>query len=176
MPFEPLETFYDEQLTLPVAPGKTYVIPSPNADTGLQVQKLTVIGQKAAQKEQLTDEDMHFLEAMPELDDEELLRRVLSAEVLEQMRADGVSWHARQLVVGTVMHWVAFGREAAEEFWEAGRSGPKSEPEPIKPQDHKKPVKKRSSASSTRKSSGNPAKRATAARSKSGARSSTTGP
>lgn len=174
MPFEPLETFYDEHLTLPVAPGKEYVVPSPDADTGLQVQKLTVIGQKAAQNEDLTEDDKAFLGSMPELDDEALLRRLLSDGIYDQIVADKLSWHRRQLITGAVMYWVAFGREAAEEYWNAGVSGPK--PQPAQPQDHKAPAKKRSSASSTRKSSANPAKRATAARSRSGANSSTTGP
>lgn len=172
MPFQPLENLYDEQLTLPVSVDKSYTIPSPDADTGLQVQKLTIIGQKAAQNEALTDEDKAFLAAMPELDDEQMLRRLLSDTVYDQMHEDKLSWHRRQLVVGTVMHWVAFGREAAEEFWTAGITGPKTEP--AQPTDHKAPAKKttkKASASSTRRSSGNPAKKAATA----GGSSSTTG-
>lgn len=167
MPFQPLETFYDEQLTLPVGPDKTYTIPSPDADTGLQVQKLTVLGQKAASNEDLTDDDKAFLQSMPELDDETLLRRLLSDDVYDQMAADKVSWHRRQLITGAVMYWIAFGREAAEEFWNAGAAGPKSET--AQPQDRKAPARKTpakkaasSRASSTRKSSGNPAKKAAA--------------
>ena len=174
MPLEPLESFFDATLTLPISAKKSYTIPSPDADTGLQVQRLTVIGQRAAQNEELSDDDKAFLQSMPELDDEQLLRRLLSDKVVDQMVADKLSWHARQVVVGAVMHWVAFGQEAAEEYWKAA-AGPKSQP--AAPQDRKTPAKKtaakKSAVSSTRRSSGNPAKKAAAATR--GASSSTTG-
>ena len=179
MPLEPLESFFDATLTLPISAKKSYVIPSPDADTGLQVQRLTIIGQRAAQNESLSDDDKAFLQSMPELDDEQLLRRLLSDKVVDQMVADKLSWHARQVVVGAVMHWVAFGQEAAEEYWKAA-AGPKSQPAAA-PQDRKAPAKKAaakkaasSRASSTRRSSGNPAKKAAPAATR-GASSSTTG-
>lgn len=167
MPFDPNEHFYDAELTLPVQ-GHSYTVQSPNAHTGKLIQRLVVIGQRASQNEDLTDEEKEFLETIP--DGEQLDRLVLSDQVYDAMMADGVNWAWFQRAVGTVMHWVAIGRVAAEEFWKAGGEAPKA----AAPQD-RLPAKKSTrprSASSPRKMSGNPAKKAAAT---AGGSSSTTG-
>ena len=51
MSFADLDGRFDDALRLPVK-GKTYVIPSPPAVTGLRVQRLMQIGTKAAKLQQ----------------------------------------------------------------------------------------------------------------------------
>ena len=77
-------------------------------------------------------------------------------------------------IVGCVMTWVAYGRDAAEEYW--NQKPAEEAPKKPTPADHKPPAKKAASRASSatktsRRSSGNPAKRAATA----GSKSTTTG-
>lgn len=178
MPFERLsESFYDHEITLPVG-DRDYTIPSPDADTGMFVQRVVVIGATAARNEPLTEDDQKFLAEAPSMNSDELVDMLLTPELHAQIKADKLNWGAYQKIIGTAMQWVAFGREAAEAFWNAkeGETGPN----PPTPQDHRSPSKPDSAPRSrgtskpkkTASKSGNPAKRAAAS---AGSTSSATG-
>jgi len=167
VPFERLsESFYDHEITLPVGDHE-YTIPSPDADTGMFVQRVVVIGATAARNEPITEDDQRFLAEAPSMNSDELVDLLLTPELHAQIKADQLNWGAYQKIIGAAMQWVAFGREAAEAFWNAkeGDQGPN----PQAPQDHRSPSKpdsaQRSRGTSTPKKkpasrSGNPAKRA----------------
>lgn len=179
MPFERLsESFYDHEITLPVG-DREYTIASPDADTGMFVQRVVVIGATAARNEPLTEDDRKFLADAPSMNSDEFMDMLLTPELHARIKADRLNWGAYQKIIGTAMQWVAFGREAAEAFWNAKEGEP--DPNPQAPQDHRSPSKPgsapRSRGTSKPKTtaasrSGNPAKRAA---SSAGSTSSATG-
>jgi hypothetical protein len=130
-----LDEFFDPSLRLPIR-GKTYVVESPDAKTGLRVQRLLTTGVVAAAGGEVSQEDLDSLE----LDDKAELDLYLGllGSTYDEMVADGLPWEMIKHAGGTAMMWVAFGIEAAERFWEDGApSGEASRPEP---QDHKAPA------------------------------------
>lgn len=167
MPFERLnESFYDHEITLPVG-DREFTIPSPDSETGLFVQRVVVLGMQAAQNQPLTDDDKAFLNEAPDMSSDQLVDMVLTPAIHAEIKAAKLNWGAYQKIIGTSMQWVAFGREAAEAFWNAKEG--EADPNPPAPQDHRSPSKqasaRQSRGTSTRKTpakraSGNPAKRA----------------
>lgn len=116
MPFADLQEFFDPTLRLPIG-GKEYVVPSPDAKTGVWCQRLLTTGVFAASGAEVTDSDL----AAIQLDDDQernLYQRVLGA-AFEEMVADGVPWEMVRHAGATAFMWVASGREAAEECWAA---------------------------------------------------------
>jgi hypothetical protein len=168
MPFERLnESFYDHEITLPVG-DRDFTIPSPDSDTGLFVQRVVVLGMQAAQNQPLTEDDQKFLSEAPDMTSDQLLDMILTPDIHAEVKAARLNWGAYQKIIGTCMQWVAFGREAAEAFWNAKEG--ESDPNPPAPQDHRSPSKQASGGQSrgtstkkkapAKKASGNPAKRA----------------
>ena len=133
-----LDEFFDPTLRLPIR-GKVYVVASPDAKTGLRVQRLMSTGAVAAMGGEVSDADLESLEFD---DDEErdLYLRILGP-AYDEMLADGLPWEIVQHAGQTALMWVAFGREAAERVWES--VGEAHRPEP---QDRKAPAAKKKSA------------------------------
>lgn len=108
MAFADLDEFFDDALRLPIG-GKEYVIPSPDAATGLHVQRLFAAAEGAGAD-------------TADLDDEaeaDLYRRVLGG-VYDEMVANGLPWSRLRMAGLTALVWVAGGVESAEAFWAAG--------------------------------------------------------
>lgn len=161
MSFRDLDEFFDSSLRLPVR-GKTYVIPSPDAKTGLWCQRIIALASKAKDGD-LTDDDADSLK----LDDDEerdLFQRLLG-EAFEEMVADGLPWEHVKHCGMTALMWAAGNSEQAEAYWNAG-GDPKA-----RPQDRKKSAK--SGRQGSRNGSSSPAAKAKATP---GAESSSTGP
>jgi hypothetical protein len=137
-----LEDFFDPTLKLPIR-GKTYVVPSPDAKTGLRVQRLMTTGAIAAAGGEVSEDDLAALE----LDDDaerDLYLRLLGS-TYDEMIGDGLPWEMIRHAGGTAMMWVAFGTESAERFWES--AGEADRPEP---QDRKAPAAKKSARRGSR--------------------------
>lgn len=131
MSFRDLDEFFDSSLRLPVR-GKTYVIESPDARTGLWCQRIVALSAKA-KAGSLDDDDAAALQ----LDDDEerdLFERLLGP-AFEEMVADNLPWEHVKHCGLTALIWAAGNVEAAEEFWASG-GDPKAQP-----QDRKKSAK-----------------------------------
>lgn len=136
MSFKDLDDFFDSSLRLPIR-GKTYVVPSPDAKTGLWVQEALTV---AAQAKAGQDVDPNTLAAL-ELDDDEekdLFKRILGTAHAE-MVADNLPWEWIKHAGTTALIWAAGNTEAAERFWNSG-GDPKAQ-RGIQPQDHKRSAK-----------------------------------
>lgn len=124
MPFHPFTEY--PTLKLPVG-EKTYVVESPDANTGLWVQSL--MSASAAVRAGLvpTETDSKLI-----LDDDEersLYERVLGP-TCQQMIDDGVRWPALKRAGAAAVAWIAFGEEAAERVWNGSAEGKAQDPEP----------------------------------------------
>lgn len=131
----------DDALALPMPNGQTYLVPSPSIQDGELLQKLMALGTKAALHDQLRQELEGHAEAAGRplnaqerrrldeaalserelaslsLDDEEertLQRRVLGDDLVEQMKADGVTWPQLQKAGQYALTYFTMGEEAAD--------------------------------------------------------------
>lgn len=103
-----------------------YVIKPVDADVGLFLTELfaTISAGKAAQAagvdfEVAEGQALRLQEMMAELNDDDLLARMLGADNLTHMRRTQSS-AVVTLVVQTVIYWTVSGREAGEAFWNTG--------------------------------------------------------
>jgi hypothetical protein len=110
--FRDLDEFFDDTLPLPIK-GKTYVVPGPDADTGLLCQRLMAVGITAAQG---GDIDAAQLDDAGEID---LYARVLGP-VYQELLADKVSWPRIKHAGTTAFLWIAADLDTAMKFWEMG--------------------------------------------------------
>lgn len=132
MPFNPFTEY--PTLKLPVG-EKTYVVESPDADTGLWVHAM--MGTALA-----TDAGLV-------LDDDEevnLFRRVLGP-TYDEMRADKVRWPVLKRAGSTAVMWIAFGEDAAEAVWNGSAEGKAPNPEPSSSESEAPPASPASSSS-----------------------------
>lgn len=115
--FEALDDLFDDCLELPI-PGRdgtkrTYRIPSPPADDGLTILRVTTLATKLMAGGEPSDSEM--------LDDDEerdLIAMALGPAAAE-MSADGVDWAWTRHAGLTAVLWVSRGIEDAEAFWRA---------------------------------------------------------
>lgn len=118
MAFQRLATI--APLVLPIG-DKTYTFKPVDADLGLFLTELS--GGMAAANEgaEISPEQTARLQDMAApLGQEDTLARMLGAETLAELKADGHPWPVIQLVAATVMVWTVSGLEAAEEHWNSG--------------------------------------------------------
>lgn len=114
MPFHEIDEA--PELRLPVS-GKTYVVASPDAKTGLWVTSM-MQATGAVLAGVVPEEDARL-----ELDDDEerdLYRRILGP-TYDELMDDKVPWHTFKRIGTTAFVWVAFGDDAAERAWNRGR-------------------------------------------------------
>jgi len=104
----------DEFLALPIG-GKTYVIPPVGAKDGIRLQVVT-----DEVTDQLEDPQAAVSAAEKVMTNEEFYRIMLSAPVLEQMRADNVPEQAIARAVLTAIADHQNGRAVAEIIWKTG--------------------------------------------------------
>lgn len=143
MAFGELSEFFDPTIRLPIK-GKVYVIESPDAKTGIHVQRLFNTATSALNGADVSPADLASLE----LDDDEekdLYPRVLGA-AYAQMIADKVPWEMVKHAGVTALFWIGVSKDAAESFW-VSVQGEARRPEP---QDRKAPAKKPSQSPGTR--------------------------
>lgn len=116
-------------LTLPIEDHE-YTIPPVDADLGLFLTELTatIAAAEASPDDRISPEQAaRLVEMAKPLQDADSIARLLSPEVLEQMKTDGVPWQRIQLAASTVMIWTVNGETAAEQHWNAGgRTVPKA--------------------------------------------------
>lgn len=115
--FEALDDLFDDSLELPI-PGRdgtkrTYRIPSPPAEDGLFVVKVTTLatrlmaGGEPAESEMLDDSEERDLIAMA------------LGPAAAEMAADGVDWAWTRHAGLTAVLWISRGIEDAEAYWRA---------------------------------------------------------
>src|SRR6478752_5332110 len=138
MSFKSYDDFANASLRLPIK-GKMYVIPSPDAATGLFCQRLMAVGTSAALGQ---EPEGDTVDAILSDDDERDLYRRLLGPAWDEMIADDVPWMVMQHAGTTAMVWVTNGWNAAEEYW--NRQGPDPKAEAKQPQDHKPKAEDRS--------------------------------
>lgn len=115
--FEALDELFDDALTLPVTArdGKTrdYRIPSPSAEDGLRIQRITVLATRLMSGGKDLDTEV--------LNDEE--ERDLIADALgpadAEMQKDGVDWAWRKHAGLTAVIWITRDLKDAEMYWKA---------------------------------------------------------
>lgn len=111
--FEALDELFDETLELPIK-GKTYRIPSPSAEDGLRVQRITTMATRLMEKGEAVDTEL--------LDDDEerdLIELCLGPAQAE-MVANKVDWSWLRHAGLTAMFWITAGADAAEKYWNSG--------------------------------------------------------
>lgn len=137
MSFQDLDEFFDSTLKLPIR-GKTYVIESPDAKTGLWCQRILAVAAKVKGGDgEVSEEEAAGLK----LDDDEergLFQRLMGP-VFDEMIADRLPWEHIKHAGVTCLMWAAGNEGQAEKYWKSGGQAPKA---PAAPQDRKKPKKK----------------------------------
>jgi hypothetical protein len=116
-----------EGITLPIG-GKDYLIPPPNALTGLEVTRLMSLVVDATNGADITD-DPRVAEVLDanEKAGESFEKRILGP-ALDEMMTDGVPWPMVQLAFQTTMIWISQGAETAARYWTAGGGATGKEP------------------------------------------------
>ena len=116
--FKPVDEYLDlEGISLPIR-GKDYVIPPPDAITGLEVTRLMAAAMGALEGVNIAVQ-LEELATSDEKAGGELEQRVLGPALAEMM-ADGVPWPIVKLAFQTAMVWIAQGAEIAARFWGSG--------------------------------------------------------
>lgn len=111
--FQDLEEFFDDTLRLPIG-GKTYVVPPPDAETGIQMKARFELGLRILAGEVDPEEG--------DLDDDEeadLFQQTLGP-VYDEMMADGVNWPRLKRAGMTAFYWIVGETSVAEQFWKTG--------------------------------------------------------
>lgn len=113
--FEALGDFLDDYLELPVRGNdsvqRMYRIPSPSAEDGLRIEKITTVAAKLYTGGAGVDTTV--------LDDEEerdLYRMCLGEAVYTQMLAE-VPWSRFRHAAMTAMFWITSDRDMAAKYW-----------------------------------------------------------
>lgn len=102
--------------------GKTYKVPSPDAREGLRLTALANLGLKAAAGGQMSPEDA----AAVKLDDDgekDLYRRLLTADVYDEMLEDGVPWLTLKAIGEDALTYFGMSPELADLALELRRQG-----------------------------------------------------
>lgn len=148
MAFKELDEFFDPTLRLPIR-GNVYVVPSPDAKTGLWCQRMLATGAIAATGGDISADEIAALE----LDDtqEREMYKIVLGTAWDEMLDDGLPWDIIRHAGITAFMWVASGRETAEAYWASG--GDSGEARRPTPQDHKAPARTRSARRGSRGSS-----------------------
>ena len=142
MSFQDLEEFFDPTLRLPIR-GKTYVIQSPDATTGLWCQRILEVAAKVKDGKDVDDKTAQTLQL--DDDEERTLYERLMGDTYQEMLEDNIPWEYLKHAGTTALLWAAGNVETAETFWRSGGASP--EAERPKPQDHKASAKKARPAS-----------------------------
>lgn len=98
--------------------GKTYRIPSPDAETGMRLSALAEIAVKVNKSVAVNDRDVKRLQ-LDDTEEREFAQQVLGA-TYEELIADGVSWVRLQRITQFAYVHFAFSPEAAREAAERG--------------------------------------------------------
>lgn len=93
--------------------GKSYHIPSPDAETGLFLSALIDLSFKQQSGIPISEEDTKRL-TISNRDERDFSRRVLSDEVMDEMLADGVRWEHLKRITQYAFIYFAIGQEAAD--------------------------------------------------------------
>lgn len=144
MAFQDLAEFFDPTLQLPMR-GKTYVVESPDATTGVHVQRLFSTATTVIAGGDVSEKDLAAIE-LDDDEEKELYPRVLGTAYGEMVE-DKIPWVWIKHAGTTALMWIGVGVEAAEKFWSEAPSGEARRPAT---QDHKAPAKKASSTRGTR--------------------------
>jgi len=142
-----LAEFFDPTLRLPIR-GKVYVVESPDAKTGIHVQRLMTTGVLASSGAEVSQDRLDELE-LDDADEIDLYKRLLGP-AYDEMLADGLPWAIVKHAGVTAFMWVAYDRDSAERFWESA-AGEAKRPEP---QDRKAPAVKKAAKSGRQGSRG----------------------
>lgn len=115
--FDALDDLLDDALELPVrgrdGQTRTYRIPSPSAEDGLRIQKISALATRLiAGGEPLSTEILNDNEEI------DLIHDALGTAEAE-MIADGVDWAWRRHAGITAYLWITQGTEQAQQFWAA---------------------------------------------------------
>lgn len=120
MPFVDLSEFLTENdLVVQGLGPRDYVIPAPDADTGLRYTALATIAKKAANGEDIADTDLQALR-LDDAEERDFAEQILGSEVLEQMREDKLPWPAITRTAQYAFTHFAVSPDAARKAFEAG--------------------------------------------------------
>lgn len=120
--FGDLADYWSEGLPLTIK-GQTYVVPEPDAETGLYVQTLFSAGATVAgalQRGGSIDDVADDIKSMSRLDDDQetnLYLRLLGS-AYDGMKANGVPWSMIRHAGMTAFVWIAVGSDAAKSHWQ----------------------------------------------------------
>lgn len=119
--FKDLTEYLTDTLDLPIN-GKVYRVPPVDAQTGLKLKRIQLLGQAAANGAELSEEQLAELQ----MDDEEQrsLYQKLLGPVYDEMLEDGVSWPHLERAGNTAIAFFVGGREMAEKAWTEAPKAP----------------------------------------------------
>jgi hypothetical protein len=112
----PLNELLDEDLTVPLRStahpdGKDYVIPAPDAETGLWLQEQARIGAQIYEGlREATEGDLDDME-------EKSFYRKIMGPAFDEMIADGVKWPSIKRAGSAIMAWALSDADDAEDVW-----------------------------------------------------------
>lgn len=116
MAFRDLDEFFDPTLRLPIR-GKTYVVQSVDAKTGLWCQRALSVGVQAVAGGDVTEEQLDGLD-LDDAQELDLYRKVLGA-TYDEMEDDGLPWDIIRHAGMTAFMWAAGNKQTAEDYWES---------------------------------------------------------
>lgn len=118
MTYADLSDFLDDDGLTVTLRGKEYLIPSPDAEKGLQLAAMANIGVKAKLGQDITEEQMRSIQI--DTEGKDFIRFVLTDAVVDQMIVDGISWVALSRVAQYAFTHFALNPETARKALEAG--------------------------------------------------------
>jgi hypothetical protein len=115
--FDALDELFDDALELPIKGRdgaiRTYRIPSPTAESGLRISRMTVLAMRAIGGGSEVD-----AEALNDEEELDLLADALGPAQAE-MQADGVDWAWLRHAGLTAVIWITQGPDSAGTYWRA---------------------------------------------------------
>jgi len=118
MTYADLTDFLDDSGLHVTIRGKDYLIPSPDAETGLKLQALAQIGAKVQQGVQVPEGELKSIQL--DDDDERKFTDMVLGSSLEQFKADGLDWVQLSRLAQYAFTHFALSPETARKALEAG--------------------------------------------------------
>ena len=119
MPFVDLSEFLTENdLTITMGEHE-YTVPAPDAETGLKYSALSNIAVKASKGQEVSEDELRALR-LDDAEEREFVVQILTQEVVDQMRKDGLPWPALTRTAQYAFTHFAVSPDAAAKAMAAG--------------------------------------------------------
>lgn len=131
------KTVVEDTLKLPIG-DQVYTIHSPDAQTGLKVSQLFALAAAAAHGNEVTPGQVSAL-SFNDDEEKDFMEQVFTTELHERLMRE-LNWSQVQHVFQTSLVWIAYGEDAALQFWTKSSSDAS---DPTRPQDRRQKTRKK---------------------------------